>query len=115
MLQFTKIFFAQAEQCRAIKFGVAANVVVCVGMKRFAVFVLPRLFGVVLRLQIDRAGAPVVFLARHIVAAFQQEDPLSRRGQMIRQGAASGSRPDDDYVKLGVVAHKGLLAYSWLI
>ena len=74
MANLTEILFAQPEQRRAVEFCVTADVVVCVRMKRFPV---PGFFRVIFCLEIDSLRAPVVLLARHIVAAFEQQDFLA--------------------------------------
>src|SRR3954462_9574722 len=74
-------------------------------MKRLSILVAPRLLGVVSPLDVDRAGAPVVLLAAHVVAALDQQNPLARRGEMIDERAAACARPDDDHV---VVRHAGV-------
>src|SRR4029079_11051995 len=48
-------------------------------------------------------GVPVLGLAREVAAAFEQQDPLSRRREAVSQRAAAGARPDDDHVV--VLAH----------
>ena len=55
MANLAEVTFAQPEQRRSIKFRVAAHVVVRVRMQRLAVLVVPHLFGVVLRLDVDGA------------------------------------------------------------
>ena len=62
--QLAKIFFAQAKQRRAIKFGISADVVIGVRMQCFAVFVLPHFMGVVAALEVDGLRAPVFFSLR---------------------------------------------------
>ena len=99
---FPEVLLAQPEQCRAVELGVAADVVVGVGMERLPVLVLPHLLRVVFPLDVDRARAPVVLLAAHVVAALDQQDPLARRGEVIRQRAAARAGADDDHV---VVRH----------
>src|SRR6266516_4013760 len=78
MPEFAKVFLAQSEQRSAVKLRVPANVVVGVGMEVLALFVEPRLFGVVVALDIDELGVPIRFFARNIVAAFEDEDSFPR-------------------------------------
>src|SRR5712691_7323094 len=48
MANLSEIFFAEAEECGTVKFGIAADVVVGVRMERLAVFVAPIFLGLVL-------------------------------------------------------------------
>ena len=89
MADFTKIFFAQTEQRRAVEFGIAADVIVGVRMKFVAVFVMPHLFGLIFTFEVDGTGIPVVFLARHIPAPFQEQDALAGGREFMRQSAAA--------------------------
>ena len=45
MPNFAKILPAQAKQGRAVKLGIAADVIIGVGMKVLAVFVAPQFLG----------------------------------------------------------------------
>ena len=78
-------------------------------MELLAVFVPPELFSVVLGVNVNGLGIPVVLLARHVVTAFEDQDSLSGGSQVIGKRAASGSRPDDDHVELISVGHRSLL------
>src|SRR3712207_7055610 len=44
----------------------------------------------------DLVAVPVLRLARQVAAALEQEDPLARRRQPVRERAAARPRPDDD-------------------
>ena len=72
-----KVLFAQPEERGAIELGVAAHVIIGVGMERLAVLVLPHFFRVVLGFDVHRPGAPVVLLPTDVVAAFEQQDPFA--------------------------------------
>src|SRR5712691_5549704 len=72
-----EVLLAQPEESRAIEFRVSADVIVGVRMKVLAFPVFPYFFGVVLPLQIDNSGVPVVLLPRHVVTAFKQKNLLS--------------------------------------
>ena len=93
-----KIFFAQTEQRGAVEFRVAADVIICVWMEGFAVLVVPGFFRVVLRVEIYSPRAPVIFLARHIVAALEQQDFLAGWRELVSQSAAARAGSDNDYV-----------------
>ncbi len=67
----TEVFFAKPEESSAVELGIAADVVVRMRMKFFAVAVPPSLFRLILALQVDSLAAPVVFLAWNIAAALQ--------------------------------------------
>src|SRR6266496_521017 len=104
MPEFAKVFLAESEQRRAVKLCVPANVVVGVGMEVLAVFVDPRLFGVVVAFDIDDLRVPIRFFARNIVAALEDEDSFPRGRQVISERAAACSGTDDDYV-IAIVTH----------
>src|SRR5262245_46063376 len=95
MLQLTEVLAAESEERGAVELGVTSDPVVRVGMERLAVAVAPRLLRLILALEVDGARAPVVLLARHVVAALEEQDLLARRGQRPRQRAAAGAGADD--------------------
>jgi len=68
------------------------------GMKRLAVLVKPGLIGPVLRFDKDGAGIPVVFLARQVSTALEEQNSLARWRQVAGEGSSTGSRPYDDHV-----------------
>jgi hypothetical protein len=68
MVNLAEVLFAQAKQRGAIKFGVAADVVIGVGVQLFAILVVPDFFCLVFSLKIDGAGAPVVFFSGNVAA-----------------------------------------------
>jgi hypothetical protein len=74
-------------------------------MQWVAVNIAPSLFGVVLGVEVDRAGAPVVLLARHVVAAFEQKNPLTGGRELVSQSAAARACADNDYVVVVVGCH----------
>src|SRR5262249_8534303 len=90
------------EQSSSIKLRVSADVVVRVRMQLGSVAIVPDFFGVILRLEIHRGGAPVVLLARNIVAALQNKNLLPRRCELRRERSAARPRADYDDV---VMAH----------
>jgi len=47
-----------------------------------------------------------------VVAAFEEQDPLARRGEPQRQGPAACARADDDHV-VAAVAHRSSLDHPW--
>ena len=76
MTKLAEVLVAQTEQSGAVEFRVSADVVVGVRMERLAVLVVPHFFGVIFRLDVDGARAPVVLLAPDVVAPLEQENPL---------------------------------------
>src|SRR5262245_1362588 len=98
MAELAEVFFAKAKEGGAVEFGVAADVIVCVRVKLFAVAVAPRLTGLIAAFQIDDARIPVVFLAGHIAAALKNQDALAGSGKLVGERAAAGSRTNDDYI-----------------
>src|ERR1051326_9601765 len=103
MTNLAEIFFAQAEQRRAVKFRVTSDEIVGVRVQLFAVNIAPGFLGVVLAFEVDCARAPIVLLARHVIAPFKQKDSLTGGRKLIGQRAAAGARPDNDYVVVIVV------------
>ena len=108
MSNLAKVFFSQTKQRRAVKLGVATDEVVRVRMQFFAVTVAPRFFRVVLAVEVNGLRAPVVLLARHIVAALKQKNLLAGGRQFVGQRAAAGARADDDDVVVIIAGHDGL-------
>ncbi len=110
--EFAKIFFPQTEQRGTVELRIAAHVVICVGVKFFAVLIKPGLFGVVMSVHVDDLGIPVRFLTRNIVATFENQDPLTGRGQVVgersatRAGSNDATRAgsNDDYV-VTIISH----------
>src|SRR6185436_19109327 len=98
MTNLAKVFFAQTKQRRAVKFRIAADEIVRMRVQLFAVNIPPGLFGVVLGVEIDGASAPVVFLARHVVAAFEQKDLFIGGREFVGERAAARARADNYYV-----------------
>src|SRR5439155_22335538 len=92
------IFIAQAEEHGTLLFRIAADVIIFVWMEGFAVLVVPGFFRVVLRVEIYGPRAPVIFLARHIVAALEQQDFLAGWRELVSQSAAARAGSDNDYV-----------------
>src|SRR5882724_8698132 len=111
MTKLAKVFFAKTKQRRAVKFRVAADEIVRMRVQLFAVNVAPGLFGVVLSVKVDRAGAPVVFLARHVVATFEQKDLFTGGREFVGERAAARARADNDYVVVVVRCHDALRPY----
>src|SRR5690242_1122979 len=105
MTNLAEIFFAQAEQRRAVKFRVTPNKIVRVRVQLFAVNVAPGFLGVVLALEVDCARAPIVLLAGHVITSFEQKDLLTGRREFVGQRATARARADNDYVVMIVVRH----------
>src|SRR5207244_12499858 len=76
----------------------AAHVVICVGVQFLAILIEPGLFGVVMGVHVDDLGIPVRFLTRNIVATFENQDPLTGRGQVVGERSATRPGSNDDYV-----------------
>src|SRR5438552_14638414 len=109
MPNLAKILLPKAEKSSSVEFCVAAHIVVSVRMQVTALNVAPDFLCVVSGVDIDGLRIPIVFLASDIIAAFENQNPLSRRSQVVGQRPSTRSRPDDDQVVLIVVAHNHLL------
>ena len=68
MVNLAEVLFAQAKQGGAVKLGIAADVVVGVGVQLFAILVVPDFLCLVFSLKIDGAGAPVIFFSGNVAA-----------------------------------------------
>ena len=98
MHDLLEIAFAQAEQRRAVHLGIAADIIMQPRLEGLAVAGDPGLVDLVFGVDEHRLGIPVIHLARQIVAAFQDQDPLARGGQPLRQRRSAGAAADDDQV-----------------
>src|SRR6266496_2539495 len=98
MFDFAKVLFAETEQRRAIKLGVATDIIIGVWMQLAAVRVAPKFFRVVAATCIHLQGIPILFLARNKWPALEQKNLLAARGQMIRQSATARARTDNDKI-----------------
>jgi len=58
----TKIFLAQAKKRGAVELCIASDEIVRMRMECLAIFVVPRFLSVVLRVEVNRACAPVVII-----------------------------------------------------
>src|SRR4029079_11501519 len=110
MRPFAEVFFAQPEQGRPIELGIAAHVVVGVGVKGRTVAVPPRFFRVVACLDVDCVRVPVRVLPRHVVTTLENQDLEPRAGESVGERATAGTAADDDYV---VVLHDGSLSAGY--
>src|SRR5437764_15423265 len=104
MSQFAEIFLAQAKQRSTVKLSIPSYVVVGVRMQFLAVFVQPRLVGVVMGIDIDNLRVPVRLLTRNIVTALEDEDLLACGCQVVSHRSAACPSSNDDYV-VTVIAH----------
>jgi hypothetical protein len=52
----------------------------------------------VLAVDKDSLRAPIRFLARQIVAAFEDQDALSGRGKRMGERSAAGAASNDDHI-----------------
>ena len=98
MDDLVEIALAQPEQRRAIDLGIAADIVMERGLKAVARRVGPCLVGLVLAVDEDGLGAPVRFLARQIIAAFEDQNALSGRREPLRERSAAGAAADNDQI-----------------
>ena len=105
MTKLAEVLLAQPEERCTIEFRVAADVVVRVRVKRLALFVVPHLFGVVARIDVDRARVPVLLLARNVTAPLENQDALPGRRKLVRERPAAGAGSDDDDVVVCLARH----------
>src|SRR5262249_39455568 len=105
------ILFAQTVQGRTVHLGGAADAIVHARLERLAVLVVPGVFGYITVLDEHLFGVPVLRFARHPAAAFEQQDLLAGRCQVISQRAAAGAAANDDDI-VGS-RHGLLLLHGW--
>ena len=70
-----------------------------------SVLVEPCFLGPIFRFKKNRAGVPVVFLSRQVVAPFQKQNAFAGWSKMIGERSAAGSGADDDDVKMILLRH----------
>src|SRR5262249_5455099 len=95
---FAEVLLTQPIERCTVHLGGAADVVVDARLKGLAVLVNPRILRDVSVFDENGFGVPVLLFARQPAAAFEEEDALARRGQVVRQGPAAGPAADDDDV-----------------
>ena len=98
VLNHAEVFGPHAEHRGAVDLGLATHEIRLLGMERFAVLVLPGLFGVVTIVEENGGRVPVELLLRHEWTALQNENVLARLGQMQSQRSASRSGTNDNRV-----------------
>ena len=98
VLNLAEVRGPQPVQRGAVHLGGPADVVVHLRLERFAVRVVPGVVGDVFPVHEHGLRVPVVHFAGQEIAAFQEQDLLSRGGQGVREGAPAGAGPDDDHV-----------------
>src|SRR6185295_12768995 len=101
MVDHAEILPTQAQERGTVELGVAAHEVVRTGVKFLALAVEPRILDVVAPVHDDGMRIPVLLLARHVVAALQEQDALAGRRQPIGECSASRTRADNDHVVWG--------------
>src|SRR2546422_5843303 len=94
MLDLPEVLPTEAEERGTVELGVAAHPVVGVRVELSTLSVPPHLPGVVFPLQVDRLRAPVVLLARDVVAALYEQDALAGGGETIGQRSTPRPGPD---------------------
>jgi hypothetical protein len=105
VLQLSEILAAHPEQHRAVELGIAADKVVLARLKFVAFAAQPVLGIVVPALDKDLLGISILLLAVQITAAFQDQDPLTRGGQPVGEGAPACAAADDNHVVLVLLYH----------
>src|SRR5262245_29245032 len=63
MPDFSEVFPAQAEQCRAVELRVSPDVIIRVRMERLSVLIAPLFFGLIPAFDVDGARIPVGLFA----------------------------------------------------
>ena len=105
VVNLAEVFLPQTKQRRAEEFRVAADVVIGVRVELIAVFIVPLFFSLVFPFEVHRARVPVVFFPRHVATAFNEQNFLPGRGELVSQGAAASAATDNDDVIMIVSCH----------
>src|ERR1700757_4123911 len=103
MFDLAKILFAQAEKCSAIKFRVAAHIIICVRVQLAAVGITPKLFCIVASTSIHFQRVPILFFAWNEWTPLDQENLLTARSQTVSQSPAARSRTDDNEIVIAII------------
>jgi hypothetical protein len=111
-MENAEVFGAEAKESGAIDLGLAADKVGLLRVKRLIVFVEPYVSGVVAVVEEDCGCIPVEFLLGEEGTALEDEDALSRLGEMEGEGTSAGSGSDDDGVIL--IGHGAPLSFLWI-
>ncbi len=112
MVNFPEILFAQSEKRSAIELRVASYIVVRVRMKWLTVLVAPFFLGLILSLDVHRAGIPIGLFPTNVIAALENQNALSRRGQSVSESTSSCSSSDDDHVVVFIGGHVSCLSLN---
>src|ERR1700691_2369287 len=102
---FAEILLAKSQQCRPINLGIPANVILNAWVKRLPVLVIPRLLGLVLRFEKNRAGLPIILFSGQVSAPLQKQNAFARGSKMIGERSTTSSSADDDDVKMILLRH----------
>src|SRR5581483_252421 len=105
VLDLAEILLAQPKQRSAVEFRVAAYKIVRVWVQLAAVLVVPNFFRLVFAFEVYGARAPVVLLARDVIAAFEQQNFFPARRQLVRQRSAARAASDNDNVVVIIHSH----------
>jgi hypothetical protein len=85
-----EVFFAKTEEGGAVEFGIAPHIIVRVRVELFAVRVMPLLFSLIPAFEVYDARRPVLFLARDVASALDNQYAFARRGEFVSKRAAAG-------------------------
>ncbi len=105
MNQLSKIFSPHTKQSGSVKFRIASDIVICVGMKLFPFIIWPLFFCLISSLNVYGWRIPILFFTRNIVSPFQEQNLFTGRRQLVRQSAATCAGSDDDYVIPSIRCH----------
>src|SRR6516165_12102745 len=105
MANFPEVFLAQAEESGSVELCVSSNIVVCMRMKRLSVLAAPFFLRLIFAVDVYGPRIPVGFFAANVVAALENQNALSCRGQGIGKGATACAGSDDDHVIVAIRGH----------
>src|SRR5262249_495046 len=97
VFEFAKILLAQSVESRTGHLRGAAYEVMHSRLEGLAVLVVPDVGGDVTVVDEHLLRTPVLRLPRHPAAAFEQQDLLAGRRQMVGQGATTRTAANDDH------------------
>jgi hypothetical protein len=105
VLNLAEILSPQPVERGAEHLGGAADEVMHLRLKGVAVPIVPSVGRDVAVVHEHRRRVPVLRLALEPIAALENEDALSRRGEMPRQSPTAGAAADDDDVEPLIHTH----------
>src|SRR5260221_2850652 len=114
MLDAFEIAFAEAEHCRAVNLGVAADEIELSRTEWFAVAVVPGLARAIALFDEHRLRTPVLGFPGQAFSAFQDQDACAGPAKRKRDRSATDAGTDDDHVVRSLCRNAHAISFSVL-